>query len=141
MKNSIKNGTLFLAGIAFVGFMFTAASMGGDKPAGKPWAAPDKDAKMAAPMKADEATLATGKEVWNQHCKSCHGKTGKGDGPKAENIEISCGDFTSADYTKQSDGALYYKTTEGRKPMPSFKQKLSDTERLAVTLYSKTFAK
>ena len=141
MKKSIKNVTTFLTGITFVGFMFTAATMGGDKPAGKPWAVPEKDAKMVSPAKADEATLATGKEVYNQNCKSCHGKTGKGDGTKAESIEISCGDFSSADYVKESNGALYYKTTEGRKPMPSFKQKLSDSDRWAVVLYSKTLSK
>lgn len=64
-----------------------------------------------------------------------------GDGTKAENIDISCGDFTSAKYANATDGELFWKTSEGRKPMPSYKLKLSDIERWSVVLYTRTFAK
>jgi len=73
--------------------------------------------------------------LYNQHCKSCHGAKGKGDGTKAEKIDISCGDFTSAETAKKTDGELFWKTTEGRKPMPSYKEKLSDSERWKVISY------
>ncbi|HLG33401.1 MAG TPA: cytochrome c [Bacteroidia bacterium] len=144
MKKSIKTVALILIGfVVTTAFIISGSNSlpGADeKPAGKPWPCPEKNAKMVSPIKPDEGILAAGKDVWLQHCKSCHGKTGKGDGTKAENIDISCGDFTSEKYVNITDGELYWKTTEGRKPMPSFKLKLSDIERWSVVLYSRTFA-
>jgi len=137
MKKTMKSLSALIAMTCLL-FMTTSVLAGDGKPAGKPWACPDKDAKVESPVKPDAATLETGKAVWSQHCKSCHGKTGKGDGTKAETIEISCGDFTSDTYKKKSAGELFWKTSEGRKPMPSFKQKLSDVERWSVIMYTKT---
>lgn len=90
-----------------------------------PWPVPEKYQKMANPVKSDAGSVADGKALFNQHCSSCHGKKGKGDGPKAAQLDTECGDFTSADFQKQSDGSLFYKTMEGRKDMPSFKKKIS----------------
>jgi mono/diheme cytochrome c family protein len=109
------------------------------KPAGKPWPAPASAEKMKNPVKADDSSIKEGKDLYNQHCKSCHGAKGKGDGSKAEKIDISCGDFSSAETKKATDGELYWKTTEGRKPMPSYKEKLSDSERWKVINYIRTF--
>ena len=106
-----------------------------DKPKGKPWPATEAVIKVKNPVKADEASIKEGKDLYSQHCKSCHGTKGKGDGSKAEKIDISCGDFTGPEYAKISDGEAYWKTTEGRKPMPSFKEKLGNNERWSVINY------
>ncbi|MBK7853318.1 MAG: cytochrome c [Bacteroidetes bacterium] len=111
------------------------------KPKGKPWPSPESAVKMKNPVKSDEASLKEGKDLYAQHCKSCHGAKGLGDGTKAEKIDISCGDFSSEETAKATDGELYWKTTEGRKPMPSFKEKLSDNERWAIVNYMRTFTK
>jgi mono/diheme cytochrome c family protein len=91
-----------------------------------PWPVPDKYMKMANPVKSDATSIAAGKELYNQHCQSCHGKKGKGDGPKAAQLDTECGDFTKADFQKQPDGAIFYKTFEGRKDMPSYKKKIPE---------------
>lgn len=109
-----------------------------DKPKGKPWPAPESAIKMKNPVAADAAAIAEGKDLYGQHCKSCHGSKGKGDGTKAEKIDISCGDFSTAEFAKVTDGESYWKTTEGRKPMPSFKEKLTDKERWAIVAYMRT---
>lgn len=96
---------------------------------------------MKNPVKSDDASIKEGKDLYAQHCKSCHGAKGLGDGTKAAKIDISCGDFSSAETAKASDGELYWKTTDGRKPMPSFKEKLSDNERWSIVNYMRTFAK
>ncbi len=129
MKN-LKN---LLAGVAFMStcMLFTQTAFA-QKPAGKPWPAPESAVKMKNPVKSDDGSMKEGKDLWAQHCKSCHGAKGKGDGSKAAKIDISCGDFSSADFKKATDGALYWKVTEGRKPMPSYKEKLSDSERWKV---------
>lgn len=143
MKPKLKIIAALALGVALMGFVINTSNMLAQpdiKPKGKPWPVPEAEANKKNPLKSDPSVLKTGKEVWMQHCKSCHGAKGKGDGTKAAKIEISCGDFSSEEYQKQSDGALYWKTTDGRKPMPSFKDKLSDSERWAVILYSRTFA-
>ena len=46
----------------------------------KPWPVPDAAAKKANPVKSSSESVSAGKALWSQHCSSCHGKTGKGDG-------------------------------------------------------------
>lgn len=93
-----------------------------------PWPVPDKYVKMANPVKADASSIGDGKQLWMQHCTSCHGKTGKGDGPKAAQLKTLPHDLSKADIQAQPDGAFFYKTSEGRKDMPSFKKKIPDEE-------------
>jgi|GEM_PF-193785 len=128
---------IFFMGISLSNFFGVYAQ---EKPKGKPWTAPATAVKMKNPVKADESSLAAGKDIWAQQCKSCHGTKGKGDGSKAEKLEISCGDFSTAEFAAITDGELYWKITEGRKPMPAFNEKLSDTERWQVVNYMRTLA-
>jgi len=94
----------------------------------KPWVVPDKAAKTANAVKSDAASVAAGKVLWGQHCSSCHGKTGLGDGSKAAQLETTPPDFSKAAVQGQSDGALFFKSSEGRGDMPSFKKKIPDQE-------------
>ena len=104
-----------------------------------PWPVPDKYKNMPNPVKSDATSLATGKALYNQHCKSCHGTKGKGDGPKAAQLNTECGDFTKPATQSETDGALFYKTSEGRKDMPSFKKKIADQDDIwAVVNYLRT---
>jgi mono/diheme cytochrome c family protein len=93
-----------------------------------PWPVPEKYEKMKNPVKSDAESIATGKSLWNKHCVSCHGKTGMGDGTKAATLKTHPGDFSKPEFKAQSDGAVFYKTTEGRKDMPSFKKKITDED-------------
>jgi mono/diheme cytochrome c family protein len=134
MKTIQKNTQLFFATFLVACFCLAISNLASaQKPAGKPWPAPEASAKMKSPLKS--ADMDAGKEIYNQQCKSCHGAKGKGDGTKAEKLDITCGDFTTADFAKEPEGTLYWKTTEGRKPMPSFKEKLSDQERWQVVAF------
>lgn len=104
-----------------------------------PWPVPEKYVKMPNPVKADAASVAEGKALYNQHCQSCHGKKGKGDGPKASQLDTECGDFTGAEFQKQTDGAIFYKTFEGRKDMPSFKKKIAEQDDIwKIVNYTRT---
>ena len=64
-------------------YSFTNISVAGD-----PWKAPDKYLKMKNPEKADTASIAAGKVLYNKHCASCHGKKDLGDGIKAAQFDI-----------------------------------------------------
>ncbi len=92
----------------------------------KPWPAPDAAAKKANPVKSSSESVSAGKSLWNQHCSSCHGKTGLGDGSKAAQLKTHPGDFSAAAFQSQSDGSIFYKIEEGRGDMPSFKKKIPE---------------
>ena len=107
--------------------------------ANDPWPVPDKYKNMPNPVKSDATSIAIGKELYTQHCKSCHGAKGKGDGPKAAQLDTECGDFTKPTFQAQTDGAIFYKTSEGRKDMPSFKKKIAEQNDIwAVVNYMRT---
>ena len=108
----------------------------------KPWPVPDKDKNMKNPVAVDAASIAEGKTLYTTHCKSCHGAKGMGDGPKAANLKTEAGDFSKADFQTQTDGAIFYKTSEGRDDMPSFKKKLPDAEdRWSLVNFMRTLKK
>ena len=139
----MKNVKQILFGLAILAaFTLTQTTNAQDKPKGKEWKVPAADASKKSTVKAgDAAAISKGKAIWAKDCKSCHGVKGLGDGTKAENIDISCGDFSSKEFQSQTDGELFYKTTAGRKPMPSFKEKLSASETWAVVAYMRTMKK
>lgn len=94
----------------------------------KPWPVPDAAKNKKNPVAADAQTLATGKTLWNTHCKSCHGAKGLGDGSKAAQLKTEPGDFSKPVVQTQTDGSLFYKLSEGRDDMPAFKKKIADED-------------
>jgi len=96
----------------------------------KAWTAPEKAAKTANPVKTSKESVAAGKALWSQHCSSCHGKTGLGDGNKASQLKTTPPDFSKAAFHAQTDGSLFYKVSEGRDDMPSFKKKIPEQEEI-----------
>jgi len=103
------------------------------------WTAPETADKKTNPVASNEENLAIGKGIFIKTCAVCHGKKGIGDGPKSAELEIPVGNLTKADAALQSDGALFWKITEGRKPMPSFKKELTDEQRWMVVNYVREF--
>ena len=106
------------------------------------WEVPAKYKKMENPVEMDSEGKMIAKQLYSKHCKSCHGKTGLGDGPKAAELDTPSGDFSSAEFQGQSDGELYYKTTFGRDDMPAYDKKIpEDEDRWLIVHYMRTFAK
>ncbi|MEP7232507.1 MAG: cytochrome c [Ginsengibacter sp.] len=108
----------------------------------KPWVVPDNAKNMKNEVPSDAASIAAGKTLYNTHCKSCHGSKGLGDGSKSAQLKTEPGDFSTADFHSQSDGSIFYKTSEGRDDMPSFKKKIHDDEdRWSIVNYVRTLKK
>src|SRR5210317_1093618 len=104
------------------------------------WKVPEKYQNMKNPTDPT-VDLAIGKQLYNKHCKSCHGAEGYGDGPKADEMDGDLGDFSSEEYQAQSDGALFYKTTFGRDDMPEYTKKIpNDEDRWLIVNYMRTLA-
>lgn len=95
----------------------------------KEWVVPESAKKVKNPTdKTDKENMSIGKSLYAKHCQSCHGKEGYGDGPKAKELKGEVGDFSTAEFQSQTDGALFYKITTGRDDMSAFDKKIPDAE-------------
>ena len=100
------------------------------------WKAPARAAKRKNPNGADPASLAAGAKVWAAECESCHGSKGQGDGIAVKDLDKKPQPL-GALIAPQTDGELFWKLTEGRKPMPAF-TKLSETDRWNAVNYMRS---
>ena len=89
---------------------------------------------------ADPQSTARGKRLYDSHCAACHGPKGKGDGPKGKDLDPAPSDLSAARVAARSDAKLLSLITEGRKPMPSFRNELSDQDRSDVVSFVRTLS-
>jgi len=82
-----------------------------------------------------------GKELYTQLCAVCHGDKGKGDGIAGMALTPKPGNFTAKKFQAQSNGAVYWKITEGNPPMASYKSTLTDEQRWELVAYIRTLEK
>lgn len=87
------------------------------------------------PVPASEANIAAARELYAENCANCHGKSGKGDGSEAMMYDPAPSNLTDAPHMqKLTDGEIFFQITQGKKPMPSYKNKLTETERWQLVL-------
>jgi len=135
MKRTLSNliGSLTAMLIVLVLFAFIAPQ---DQKAGGAWAVPAKYKSMKNTQKGE---AATGKMLYVKHCKSCHGGTGVGDGPKAGSLKTKINSLKDSKFQAQTDGEIYYKSFVGRDEMPNFEKKILDEdERWAIVSFTRT---
>lgn len=119
--------------LSFVLYSFTSVIIDQDV-----WKVPAKYETMKNPIDP-KVDMNIGKSLYAKHCKSCHGKEGYGDGPKAEEQKGDLGDFSTEEFQAQTDGALFYKTSFGRDDMPEYTKKMPDDEdRWLIVNYMRT---
>jgi mono/diheme cytochrome c family protein len=106
-----------------------------------PWSVPLEDKLRKNPLAASDANLNAAKPVFNEYCTNCHGDSGKGDGPDAMMYDPSPGDLTDAKHMNSlTDGEIFYQITQGRKPMPSFRNKLTEDQRWQLVILVRSLA-
>lgn len=131
--------TRALAALAISGFAcFAVPSPSSAAPGSDKWVAPPNANAKANPLPASATSNGLGEKLYFRECLSCHGKKGAGDGPKAGELTVAPGNLTTSDFQNQSDGALFWKISNGRKPMPSFKTAFSEEERWQMVNYLRT---
>jgi mono/diheme cytochrome c family protein len=96
---------------------------------GGSWVAPKSADAIKNPLKGDAIATAEGKKIYNQMCSICHGAKGKGDGIAGTSLSPSPSNFTSDKVQAQTDGAIFWKLTEGKAPMASYKTLLKEEQR------------
>ena len=104
-------------------------------PAQDKWVAPKEADAIKNPYPPEPLVLTQGEELYNVYCWSCHGETGYGDGAAGGALGVKPANFHEEQVKKQSDGALFWKLSEGRGNMPPFKESLSEEQRWQLVAY------
>jgi mono/diheme cytochrome c family protein len=92
-----------------------------------------------SPIVFNTAVIKEGKSVYEKNCLSCHGNPGKGNFLPA--FVPPPADLATAKAQSQTDGELFYRTSEGNLIMPKFKTTLSEVERWKLVGYIRSFNK
>jgi hypothetical protein len=100
------------------------------------WVVPAEIGARLSPAVFSDSTRKAGAELYNTNCKSCHGDPGKNNVIK---LVPPPPDAASLKMQDNTDGAMYFKISEGRTPMPSFKNILSATDHWRVISYIRSF--
>ncbi len=93
------------------------------------WHAPASADTLKSPFPLDKIAETKGAAMFELYCKPCHGEEGYGDGGMGATFEIPPANFHAKEVKAQKDGALFWKMTEGKGNMPSFKEVLTNEQR------------
>jgi mono/diheme cytochrome c family protein len=105
------------------------------------WKIPEEAKRRQNPIQPSTAALAAARAIYLDKCVQCHGETGKGDGPDAAMYYPAPATLTDAKRLNSvTDGELFYQISEGRKPMPAFKKRLTEEQRWQLVLLVRSFA-
>lgn len=105
------------------------------------WGIPEPYDAMSNPLPKNDKTLARGLAVYSEHCASCHGRRGAGNGEAGRGLSPSPGNLVwlSDVPEKQWDPFIYWTTAEGGivlgTAMPAYRDTLSSDDIWAVSAY------
>ena len=105
------------------------------------WSAPAAEAQKRNPVAANASSLAAGQKIYSKTCAMCHGKTGDADGPAVIELNIHPAKLSDPRVATESEGTLFWKITTGKKPMPAFGKRFSETDRWNLVNYVRTLPK
>ena len=129
---------IFLLILAVIGVAIVYSAVNN---ASRAWPVPEEAKQLKNPLQPTAPALKSAREVYADKCAHCHGDTGKGDGQDAGKYDPAPTDFTdSRRMNEATDGELFYKISEGKKPMPVFKNKLSEDQRWELVLFLRSLA-
>lgn len=91
---------------------------------------------MANPVQASPSVAEQARPLYEAHCASCHGETGRGDGPQAAGLRPPPADFV-VHVGHHREGEFFWIITHGRRgtAMPAFQSVLTEEERWLLTRY------
>jgi mono/diheme cytochrome c family protein len=102
---------------------------------GQNWEAPASANALKNPFKGNAAALTEGKTLYTSMCVVCHGATGKGNGEASVTLSPQPANFLSIKVEDESDGAIFWKLTNGKPPMASYQDLLTDAQRWKLVTY------
>ena len=139
-RNKILSTSILLSGLALASFShrkgnnFHALQQ-------DPWKAPAWADTLKSPYHEEPLTLAQGEELFTLYCASCHGDGGYGDGAAGGALGQKPANFHDTLVKAQSDGAFFWKLSNGRGNMPPFKDVFTDEQRWQLVAYVRHLGK
>jgi mono/diheme cytochrome c family protein len=100
------------------------------------WVVPEDRKGRLSTFQFDDNTRKAGEKLFTVNCMSCHGTPGKGNFLK---LVPPPGDPATDKIQHNTDGEIFFKISEGRGQMPSFKSVLSTTDIWNVISYLRSF--
>lgn len=145
-RNMTASHYLLIASRALLGVLLLSLACSlwaQDQPAPvKPWVAPADARAVKNPVPVTPAGLAEAAKLFKDNCVMCHGEKGMGDGESAKTLNRKPANFTDkAMMSQETDGALFWKMSQGRSPMPSWEDVFSDTQRWELVNYLRQLTK
>jgi mono/diheme cytochrome c family protein len=113
---------------------------GADSTSGK-WLSPAPSAAKKNPIAPTQDSIAAGQKIYSKTCMICHGKSGDADGPAVIELNIHPAKLSDPQLKTESDGSLFWKISTGKKPMPAYGKRLSETDRWNLVNYVRTLSK
>lgn len=105
------------------------------------WLSPAPSAAKKNPIAATLESIGAGQKIYAKTCTMCHGKSGDADGPAVIELNIHPARLSDPNLANESDGSLFWKITTGKKPMPAYGKRLSETDRWNLVNYVRTLSK
>lgn len=100
-----------------------------------PWVAPKWADTLTNSNLSNPKFIKSGKGIYHSHCIVCHGDKGRGDGVSGFGLSVTPGDLNDLVTVNESDGAIFWKITNGKRPMMEYKFSLNDEERWQLVAY------
>jgi mono/diheme cytochrome c family protein len=128
---------MFFFGIAVIGWLAPPLE-------GAPvrrWVAPPSVKTMKNPVPPTPKAMKEAVDLFRLNCAGCHGENGDGNGPASVVLPRKAANFTDGKVmSTMTDGELFWKMSNGRAPMPAWKELLPVKQRWELVNYLRTFA-
>jgi mono/diheme cytochrome c family protein len=137
----LRVSVLIVSVLALLTFAYSGGgAAGADSMSGK-WLSPAPSAAKKNPIAPTQDSIAAGQKIYSKTCVMCHGKSGDADGPAVIELNIHPAKLSNPQLDTESDGSLFWKITTGKKPMPAYGKRLSETDRWNLVNYIRTIPK
>jgi mono/diheme cytochrome c family protein len=137
----LRVSPLIISILALLALAYSVGSTASADSLTEKWLSPAPSAAKKNPVAPTQASVAAGQKIYSKTCMMCHGKSGDADGPAVIELNIHPAKLSDPQLTSESDGALFWKITTGKKPMPSYGKRISETDRWHLVNYIRTLPK
>jgi len=137
----LRISVLMVSVLTLVTFAYSGGgAAAADSMSGK-WLSPAPSAAKKNPIAPTQDSIAAGQKIYSKTCAMCHGKGGDADAPAVIELNIHPAKLSDPKLANESDGSLFWKITTGKKPMPTYGKRLSETDRWNLVNYIRTLPK
>ena len=105
------------------------------------WCAPKYSNSLKNPFVGNQKATNEGGEIYKQMCVLCHGVKGQGNGEAGLTLLPQPADFLAFNVKEETDGAIFWKITNGKAPMATYFEILTDDQRWKLVNYIRELEK